>query len=232
MRLFGRGADEEAVDDQERPDLHGERRRGAVRRSGPGGVAHVSDGPAQRAPARAGARLSLVAPLVCFLGLAGVLGYGLWRGHPSQARVDATRPLPAFALQPLRPGEPPLTKADLAGQVSMINVFASWCASCAEEQPMLAQMAASGAAPLYGVAWLDPPEKTAAWLKQYGDPFRRIGEDTSGRLGIDLGVTGAPETFIVDRQGRIRYRQIGPISPETWTTVLQPLIARLQSKGG
>jgi cytochrome c biogenesis protein CcmG/thiol:disulfide interchange protein DsbE len=175
-------------------------------------------------------RLLLLAPLVAFLGLAAILGLGLWRGHPSEARVDATRPLPAFALQPLRPGEPALTKADLAGQVSMINVFASWCPSCAEEQPMLMQLSAAGVAPIYGVAWLDPPEKTAAWLQEHGNPFRRIGEDASGRLGIDLGVTGAPETFIVDRQGRIRYRQIGPITEETWRNVLQPLIARLQAK--
>ena len=175
-------------------------------------------------------RLLMLAPLVAFLGLAAILGYGLWRGHPSQARVDATRPLPAFVLQPLHPGGPTLSKADLKGQVAMINVFASWCPSCAEEQPMLMQLSASGVAPIYGVAWLDPPEKTAAWLQEHGDPFRRIGEDTSGRLGIDLGVTGAPETFIVDRQGRIRYRQIGPISNETWRTVLQPLIARLESQ--
>ena len=154
---------------------------------------------------------------------------GLWRGHPSQARVDAIRPLPAFALAPLQPGAPGLAKADLKGRVAMINVFASWCPSCAEEQPMLLQLASGGAAPIYGVAWLDPPDKTRAWLQEHGDPFARIGEDTSGRLGIDLGVTGAPETFIVDKEGRIRYRQIGPITDETWRTVLQPMISRLQS---
>lgn len=175
-------------------------------------------------------RLLLLAPLVFFLVMAGVLGYGLWRGHPSQARVDATRPLPAFELQPLQPGAPGLARSDLIGQVSMINVFASWCPSCAEEQPMLMRLSAAGAAPIYGVAWLDPPEKTTAWLAEHGNPFRRIGEDSSGRLGIDLGVTGAPETFIVDKQGRIRYRQIGPIDDQTWSAVLQPLIARLQAE--
>jgi cytochrome c biogenesis protein CcmG/thiol:disulfide interchange protein DsbE len=177
-------------------------------------------------------RLLLLAPLIAFLGLAAILGYGLWRGHPSEARVDAIRPLPAFALQPLQPGGATLTRADFAGHVSMINVFASWCPSCAEEQPMLMQLSASGVAPIYGVAWLDPPEKTSAWLQEHGNPFRRIGEDSSGRLGIDLGVTGAPETFIVDRQGRIRYRQIGPITEETWRNVLQPLILRLQAQTG
>ncbi len=171
----------------------------------------------------------LLAPLCAFLLLAILLGVGLWRGHPSEARVDATRPLPAFTLAPLQPGGPGLAKADLAGRVAMINVFASWCPSCAEEQPMLLQLASSGAAPIYGVAWLDPPDKTRAWLQEHGDPFTRIGEDTSGRLGIDLGVTGAPETFIVDKRGRIRYRQIGPITDETWRTVLQPLIQRLQN---
>jgi cytochrome c biogenesis protein CcmG/thiol:disulfide interchange protein DsbE len=177
-------------------------------------------------------RLLLLAPLIAFLALAAVLGFALWRGHPSLARVDATRPLPDFNLQPLTPGGPPLAKADLVGQVAMINVFASWCPSCVEEQPMLLRIAEARTVPIYGVAWLDPPEKTAAWLRQNGDPFLRIGEDTSGRLGIDLGVTGAPETFIIDRQGRIRYRQIGPISDDTWRTVLQPLIARLQAQRG
>lgn len=175
--------------------------------------------------------LILMTPLVAFLGLATVLGFSLWRGHPSLAKVDATRPLPDFVLQPLDPGTPTLSKRDLAGQVSMINVFASWCPSCAEEQPMLMQLADSQMVPIYGVAWLDPPEKTVAWLQEHGDPFRRVGEDTSGRLGIDLGVTGAPETFIVDRKGQIRYRQIGPITGDTWRNVLQPLIARLQSQG-
>ena len=190
----------------------------------------MSDQALPGAAAARRARLLLLAPLLAFLGLAAILGYGLWRGHPRQARGDATRPLPAFALQPVQPGGLPLSKADLAGQVSMINVFASWCPSCAEEQPMLLQLAQSHVAPIYGVAWLDQPEKTRAWLDQHGDPFTRIGDDAGGRLGIDLGVTGAPETFIVDRQGRIRYRQIGPITDDTWRNVLQPLIARLQSQ--
>ncbi len=175
-------------------------------------------------------RWILLAPLAAFLTLASVLGIALERGHPSLARVDAVRPLPDFSLRPLDPGSPGLAKADLAGHVAMINVFASWCPSCAEEQPFLLQLAERQEVPLYGVAWLDAPEKTRAWLQQNGDPYVRIGEDTTGRLGIDLGVTGAPETFIVDRKGRIRYRQIGPISPDTWTNLLEPLIARLRSE--
>jgi cytochrome c biogenesis protein CcmG, thiol:disulfide interchange protein DsbE len=175
-------------------------------------------------------RVLLAAPLAAFLVLAAFLGYGLWRGHPSEARVDAIRPLPAFDLKPAVPGAPGLAKADLVGRVSLINVFASWCPSCADEQPMLKAIAQSGPAPLYGVAWLDQPDKTAAWLNRWGDPFARVGEDPGGRLGIDLGVTGAPETFVVDKTGMIRYRQIGPITEDQWRETLAPLIAKLQQE--
>ena len=171
-------------------------------------------------------------PLGLFLALAVVLGIGLFKGHASDLPPDRVRPLPTFALSPLKPGQPGLANADLKGKVSLINVFASWCVSCAAEAPTLAKISASGAVPIYGVAWLDAPEKSQEWLDKYGDPFARIGEDTSGRLGLDLGVTGAPETFVIDKQGRIRLRYPAPIDDAAWATTFQPLLAKLNAEPG
>lgn len=176
--------------------------------------------------------LATFIPLGLFLAVALVLGVGLLRGHARDLPPDRVRPLPSFALAPLRPGQPGLASADLQGKVALINVFASWCTSCAVEAPTLQRIAASGAAPLYGVAWLDAPEKSQEWLAKYGDPFARIGEDTSGRLGLDLGVTGAPETFVVDKQGRIRLRYPAPIDDAAWAATFQPLLAKLNAEPG
>jgi cytochrome c biogenesis protein CcmG/thiol:disulfide interchange protein DsbE len=177
-------------------------------------------------------RLFVFAPLAAFLLLAVVLGIGLLRGHARDLPPDRVRPLPAFALAPLKPGAPGLSKSDLKGQVALVNVFASWCQSCALEAPMLQAIADSKVAPVYGVAWLDAPEKSQAWLDRYGDPFARIGEDTTGRLGLDLGVTGAPETYVIDKAGRIRLRFVGPIDEAAWTGKLLPLVQKLQAEKG
>ncbi|CAN5335346.1 hypothetical protein BH09PSE2_BH09PSE2_15280 [soil metagenome] len=172
------------------------------------------------------------APLAAFLLLALVLGVSLMRGKARDLPVDRVRPFPAAALAPLKPGSPGLATADLKGQVTLVNIFASWCPSCALEVPMLKSITDSGIAPVYGVAWLDAPEKTTAWLSTYGDPFSRIGQDTTGRLGTDLGVTGAPETFVVDKQGRIRLRFVGPIDRAAWEGKLLPLVIQLQAEKG
>lgn len=174
--------------------------------------------------------LTTIAPLALFLVIALVLGVGLMRGKPRDLPVDKVRPLPAFALESLHAGQPGLAKEDLAGHVSLINVFASWCASCAVEAPMLEQISRSGAVKLYGVAWLDAPEKSRAWLDRYGDPFERVGMDTTGRLGLDLGVTAAPETFVIDKQGRIRFRQAGVVDEAAWNRVIGPLVAQLDAE--
>ncbi|HAB19774.1 MAG TPA: DsbE family thiol:disulfide interchange protein, partial [Verrucomicrobiales bacterium] len=107
-------------------------------------------------------------------------------------------------LAPLTPQADVLVSADLRGQVSLVNVFGSWCSSCTLEHPQLTEIGKSGQVALYGVDWRDKPKDGAAWLARYGNPYLKTGVDSDSRLAVDLGVTGAPETFVIDREGRIR----------------------------
>lgn len=172
-----------------------------------------------------------VVPLAAFAALCVVFAVGLWNTTPRDAALDAPRDLPAFDLPGVREGQPGFAKTDLGGQVALINVFASWCPQCTVEHPLLMQIAAEKRAPLYGVAWVDGPGKAAQWLDRHGDPYLLKGEDADGALGVELGVTGAPETFIVDKQGRVRHRYIGPITEEAWRTTFAPMIAQLEAEG-
>lgn len=140
-------------------------------------------------------------------------------------------PVPDFSLPPL-PGRAtetaaPFTTADLKGKVRLLNVWGSWCAACAQEHPTLVALAKQGVV-IQSIDWRDTPERGAAWLRDHGDPYQLVGQDPHSATAIDLGVTGAPETFIVDANGVIRYKQIGPITPDVWTNTLQPLIASLE----
>jgi cytochrome c biogenesis protein CcmG/thiol:disulfide interchange protein DsbE len=143
-------------------------------------------------------------------------------------------PVPAFALTSL-PGRvteaaAPFTTADLKGQVSLLNVWGSWCIACLQEHPTLVEIAKQDGVVIHGIDWRDTPEHGATWLRDHGDPYAKVGLDPDSATAIDLGVTGAPETFVVDASGIIRYKQIGPITPEIWRATLQPLIASLQKQ--
>jgi len=177
-------------------------------------------------------RLFLFLPLVFFVVMALYFGLGL-REDPSEIPSQLIdRELPEFDLPPIEGFETGLSNADLAGQVSLLNVFGSWCPPCAIEHPMLMQISRSGVVPVYGVDWKDPPGAGTAWLERNGNPYRRVGDDPDGRLAIDLGITGAPETFIVDRDGRVRYRHVGIITEEVWDGTLRPLVEHLQAEEG
>jgi cytochrome c biogenesis protein CcmG/thiol:disulfide interchange protein DsbE len=139
------------------------------------------------------------------------------------------KPLPAFAAPGLRPGEPTLASMDLAGEPMLLNVFASWCGPCKAEHPMLLRLQAEGV-PMVGLDWKDAAADGARWLAENGDPFRRVGVDANGRVGIDLGVSGAPETFVIDRHGVVRYRQVGEITPEVWAKTIGPLMTKLKAE--
>jgi cytochrome c biogenesis protein CcmG/thiol:disulfide interchange protein DsbE len=175
-------------------------------------------------------RLFLFLPLAVFVVMAVYFGLGL-RQDPSEIPSQLIdRELPVFDLPAISGQEAGLSSADLVGEVSLLNVFGSWCPPCAIEHPMLMQIARSGEVPIYGIDWKDPPGAGAAWLERNGNPYLRIGDDAQGRTAIDLGITGAPETFLIDRAGRVRYRHVGVITPEVWQDILRPLVLHLQSE--
>jgi cytochrome c biogenesis protein CcmG/thiol:disulfide interchange protein DsbE len=117
----------------------------------------------------------------------------------------------------------------LKGEPALLNIFASWCAACPQEHPVLTRISAEGF-PVYGIAWKDKPQDSRDWLTKWGNPYRATAADENGRTAIDLGVTGVPETFIVDKAGRVRFKQIGPISPEQWEATIKPLMAKLRAE--
>jgi cytochrome c biogenesis protein CcmG/thiol:disulfide interchange protein DsbE len=168
-------------------------------------------------------------PLVLFAVLAIYFAMGL-RQDPSEIPSQLIdEPLPLFVLEPIEGFDDGLSNADLAGHVSLLNVFGSWCQPCMVEHPMLMQIKRTGLVPIYGIDWRDPPGVGTAWLQRNGNPFSRIGDDPQGRLVIDLGVSGAPETFLIDQHGRVRYRHVGVITPADWQDIIKPLIEELQA---
>ncbi len=173
-------------------------------------------------------RLVFFAPLALFVLVAVYFAFGLGRDPSYVPSMLIDRPVPALDLPGIdeRGG---LTSDRFKGQVSMLNVFGSWCVACKIEHPFLMELAAREATPIYGLNWKDPPDAGAAWLRRFGDPYAAVGVDLDGRAAIDLGVTGAPETFVIDKAGRVRHKHVGPITPEIWRTVLAPMIAELEN---
>jgi cytochrome c biogenesis protein CcmG/thiol:disulfide interchange protein DsbE len=175
-------------------------------------------------------RLVYFVPAAALLVIAGLLWLGLGRDPSALPSTLIDRPLPAFQLQAIRPGETRgLQTTDLTGQPMLLNVFASWCVGCRVEHPFLMELEQQGVV-IQGLNWKDPPGAGAAWLTEHGDPYARIGDDPDGRVGIDLGVSGAPETFIIDASGRVRHRHVGPITPEIWAAELRPILERLEAE--
>lgn len=177
-------------------------------------------------------RLLFLLPVLVF---AVVAGYFLWGLAPDRDPRDVPtvmtdKPTPDFDL-PAVPGLglPGLATADLAtGKVVMVNFFASWCVPCRAEHPYLSAFVEKTGVPLYGINHRDKPEDAAAWLAELGNPYQRIGAD-SGRAAVEWGVTGVPETFVIDGQGRIRYHHRGPLVPEVIDRDLAPLLKELRS---
>ncbi len=173
-------------------------------------------------------RLKLFAPLLIFAVLAAFLFRGLAldpRAMPS-ALID--QPLPEFTLASLGE-ELQLSRADVIGEVALFNVWATWCISCRVEHPYLLKLAEQGV-PIYGINYKDEDDAALRWLAQLGDPYRKSLVDQEGTLGLDLGVYGAPETYLVDRNGVIRFRYVGVVDERVWSTILQPLYAELSDQ--
>lgn len=167
-------------------------------------------------------------PLVIFVGLAVFLGVGLTLDPRKIPSPLIGKSVPEFDLPPVRGRSLGLSSAQLKGEVSIVNVFASWCAACREEHPILMQMQREGLLPIHGLNYKDRPEDAQKWLADLGDPYTRTGADIDGRVAIDWGVYGVPETFVIDREGRIAYKHIGAITPKFVAETLRPLIGRLR----
>ncbi|SDH40021.1 DsbE family thiol:disulfide interchange protein [Roseospirillum parvum] len=169
-------------------------------------------------------------PVGVFLVLAGIFALQL-ADPPGQVLPSELidRPVPEFALEPLPGRGRPLTSEHLKGEVSLVNIFGSWCVACVQEHPFLVDIKNTGDVPIHGIDWNERnPEDGMKWLQRFGDPYDRAGLDPDSEVAIAFGVTGAPETFVVDRNGVIRYKHSGPITPTVWSKTLKPLIEDLR----
>jgi cytochrome c biogenesis protein CcmG/thiol:disulfide interchange protein DsbE len=172
-------------------------------------------------------RILYLLPVLIFIGVGIGLAVGLTRDPSTLPSALIDRPVPAFELPAIEgmPGEG-LSSGDLEGQVSLVNVFASWCVPCRAEHPLLMGLAERGVV-INGIDYKDPADQAARWLEDLGNPFARIGADRDGRVAIDFGVYGVPETFVIDREGRIRHRHVGPLQARDLEETLLPMLERL-----
>jgi len=167
-------------------------------------------------------------PILAFVGLAIALGWGLTRDPKILPSALIDEPVPDFDLPPVKGRTRGLATANLQGEVSLVNVFASWCVPCRAEHPLLVELNRQGIAPIHGLNYKDRPDDASAWLDQLGDPYTRTGADVDGRVGIDWGVYGVPETFIIGRDGRIAYKHVGPLTVDTVKDILLPIVESLK----
>ena len=167
-------------------------------------------------------------PLLVFVVLVGFLAVGLTRDPREIPSPLVNKPAPAFRVPQLADADKTFSPEDLKGQVWMFNVWASWCVPCREEHPVLIEFSKSGLAPLIGLNYKDPRSDALAMLRRDGDPYVLSAFDSNGKVGIDYGVYGVPETYVIDKQGIIRYKHIGPISREALNKTIVPLITELK----
>jgi len=167
-------------------------------------------------------------PIGVFLVIGGFLYQGLSLDPSQIPSVLVNKPVPQFDLPPLPGKDNGMARADLGDGPTLINVFASWCVACRVEHPILMEMSKKGTVPIYGLNYKDAPDDAVNWLDRFGDPYDRIGSDQNGRVGIDFGVYGVPETFVVDRHGTIVHKIIGPITPDILNGTLLPLLKELR----
>lgn len=175
-----------------------------------------------------GRRLRYLAPVAAFVALALMLAWDLTHNSREIPSALIGKPVPQFSLPPVQGRSLGLSTADLVGEVSLVNVFASWCVACRDEHPLFKQMKSEGIVPIHGLNYKDQPANAARWLNSLGDPYTRTGADRDGRVAIEWGVYGVPETFVITKSGRIAHKHIGPLRPEDLETTIRPLIERLR----
>ena len=172
-------------------------------------------------------RLLYLLPVLIFVGVGIGLAVGLTRDPSTLPSALIDQPVPTFELPAIAGREGPgFSSADLEGQVSLVNVFASWCVPCRVEHPLLEALTDQGVR-IYGINYKDQPEQALAFLEELGNPYAAIGADRTGRVAIDWGVYGVPETFVVDAEGRIRHRHVGPIQARDLEGTILPVLAEL-----
>jgi cytochrome c biogenesis protein CcmG, thiol:disulfide interchange protein DsbE len=168
-------------------------------------------------------------PLLIFVVLVGFLAFGL-KLKPSEVPSPLIgKPAPAFNVAQLQAAEKTFSPSNMKGQVWLLNVWASWCVSCREEHPLLVELARKKIVPVVGLNYKDQREAGISWLSEHGDPYLLSVFDLDGRVGIDYGVYGVPETFVIDKQGLIRYKHIGPVTVQALETKILPKIKELSS---
>jgi cytochrome c biogenesis protein CcmG/thiol:disulfide interchange protein DsbE len=174
-------------------------------------------------------RLWFLIPLFAFVALAIVLAVGLKRDPREVPSPLIDKPAPKFALARLDDAAKTVRLDDLKGKVFILNVWASWCVACREEHPILLDFAKKRVVPVYGLNYKDTRPDASAWLARFGDPYDASFFDEDGRVGLDFGVYGVPETFVVDGNGVIRMKHIGPITPEVLANKIEPLLKKLDA---
>ncbi len=196
------------------------------------GATAGGSGNAANSPKPRRRRLLFWLPVFALVPIGVVFYLGLWRDPRLVPSPLIGKPVPEFSLPPVKGHTLGLSSADLRGQVSLVNFYASWCVACRLEHPFLMKLKQANLVALNGVDYKDPPADAQRWLQRMGDPYGRNGADLNGRVAINWGVYGVPETYVVDTAGRIAFKQIGPITQEILDRKILPLVARLQGKGG
>ncbi|HZA96337.1 MAG TPA: DsbE family thiol:disulfide interchange protein [Burkholderiaceae bacterium] len=172
--------------------------------------------------------LRFVLPLVIFAVLAGFLFVGLGLNPREVPSPFIGKPAPSFQLTQLANGEQTFSPHQMQGQVWLLNVWASWCVACRIEHPLLVDLAKKNVIPIVGLNYKDKRDAASGWLAQFGNPYKLSVVDADGRVGLDYGVYGVPETFVIDKAGVIRFKQIGPITEDVWRAKLLPLVQQLR----
>jgi cytochrome c biogenesis protein CcmG/thiol:disulfide interchange protein DsbE len=170
-------------------------------------------------------------PLALFVVLVVFLAIGLGRDPHEVPSPLINKAAPAFRLPQLKNQSQAFSSTEMRGKVWLLNVWASWCIACQEEHPLLLEYAKSGAVPIYGLNYKNERAEALGWLEELGDPYVLSAADLDGRVAIDFGVYGAPETFLIDQNGMIRFKQIGPITRDVWSKKILPLVHELNRQG-
>ena len=169
-------------------------------------------------------------PLLIFLTVVGFLAVGLNLDPREVPSPLVGKPAPVFSLPRLDNPEKTISTKDMLGKVWLFNVWASWCGACRDEHPVLVNLSKSGSVPIYGMNYKDTRPEAQQWLEEGGNPYIASAMDADGRVGIDYGVYGVPETYVIDKAGVIAYKQIGPVTEEVLRNKILPLVKRLQTQ--